>query len=247
MNTIQKFRIKGVHYDEFLGFLLRLLETSEASFTNSEDKAMVIPFRKAVHAYETAIKQKNYKRETQAVAAASERAVKLYRGLKGYLKSMLLHPCEEQCQTAQKVLDSIGKYGSIHNISVNMRYALLNSVIEDLQQRSPQEFSLLHLQEWFEGLSAATAEFKIALDAQNTERAHYQKGRVKETHAAVVDAYNVFTQKVNACAILRGDAHYMKFISEINALISGIKSLLKLRATGRKISKTMPLWKASPQ
>ena len=58
MNTIQKFRIKGVHYDEFLGFLLRLLETSEASFTNSEDKAMVTSFRKAVHAYETAIKQK---------------------------------------------------------------------------------------------------------------------------------------------------------------------------------------------
>lgn len=247
MNTIQKFRIKGVHYDEFLGFLLRFLNTSETLFTSAEDQAMVAPFRAAVHDYETALKQKHYKHETQAVVDASNRAVKLYRGLKGYLKSMLLHPSIEKSQTAQRLLDSINKYGSIHNISVNTRYALLNSVIEDLQQRSTQEFSQLHLQKWFEGLSAATVEFKVALDAQNTERAHYQKGWVKETHAAVVDAYNAFTQKVNACAILHGDAHYTKFISEINALISGIKSLLKLRATGRKTSKAMPLWKASPQ
>ena len=231
MNTIQKFRIKGVHYDEFLGFLLRFLNTSEALFTAAEDQALLAPFRVAVRSYEAAMKQTNYKRETQAVATASERAVKIFRGLKGYLKSMLLHPSEERCQAAQKVLESIGKYGSIHNISANTRYALLNSVIEELQQRSTEEFSLLQLQEWLDGLSAATAEFKIALDAQNTERANYQKGLVKEVHAAVVAAYNAFTQKVNACAILRGDAHYTKLICEVNALISGIKSLLKLRAT----------------
>ena len=231
MNTIQKFRIKGVHYDEFLGFLLRFLNTSEALFTTAEDKALLAPFRVAVRSYEAAMKQTNYKRETQAVATASERAVKIYRGLKGYLKSMVLHPSEERCQAAQKVLESTGKYGSIHNISANMRYALLNSVIEDLQQRSTEEFSLLQLQEWLDGLSAATAEFKIALDTQTTERANYQKRRVKEAHAAVVAAYNAFTLKVNACAILRSDAHYTKLISEVNALISGIKSLLKLRAT----------------
>ena len=231
MNTIQKFRIKGVHYDEFLGFLLRFLNTSEALFTTVEDQALLAPFRVAVRSYEAAMKQTNYKRETQAVATASERAVKLYRGLKGYLKSMLLHPSIEKSQTAQRLLDSINKYGSIHNISVNTRYALLNSVIEDLQQRPTQEVSLLQLQEWLDGLSAATAEFKMALDTQNAERAQVQKGRVKEAHAAVVLAYNAFTQKVNACAILRGDAHYSQLITEVNALIAGIKSLLKLRAT----------------
>ena len=231
MNTIQKFRIKGVHYDEFLGFLLRFLNTSEALFTTAEDQAMVAPFRAAVHDYETALKQKHYKHETQAVVDTSNRAVKLYRGLKGYLKSMLLHPSVEKSQTAQRLLDSINKYGSIHNISVNTRYALLNSVIEDLQQRPTQEVSLLQLQEWLDGLSAATAEFKMALDAQNAERAQVQKGRVKEAHAAVVLAYNAFTQKVNACAILRGDAHYSQLITIVNALIAGIKSLLKLRAT----------------
>ena len=231
MNTIQKFRIKGVHYDEFLGFLLRFLNTSETLFTSAEDQAMVTPFRTAVHDYETALKQKHYKHETQAVVDTSNRAVKLYRGLKGYLKSMVLHPSEERCHAAQKVLESIGKYGSIHNISANTRYALLNSVIEELQQRSTEESSLLQLQEWLDGLSAATAEFKIALDAQNTERANYQKGRVKEAHAAVVAAYNAFTLKINACAILRGDAHYSQLITEANALIAGIKSLLKLRAT----------------
>ena len=231
MNTIQKFRIKGVHYDEFLGFLLRFLNTSEALFTTAEDQALLAPFRVAVRSYEAAMKQTNYKRETQAVATASERVVKIYCGLKGYLKSMVLHPSEERCQAAQKVLESIGKYGSIHNISANTRYALLNSVIEELQQRSTQEFSLLQLQEWLDGLSAATAEFKMALDAQNAERAQVQKGRVKEAHAAVVLAYNTFTQKVNACAILRGDAHYSQLITEANALIAGIKSLLKLRAT----------------
>ena len=231
MNTIQKFRIKGVHYDEFLGFLLRFLTTSETLFTSAEDQTMAAPFRTAVHDYETALKQKHYKHKTQAVVDTSNRAVKLYRGLKGYLKSMLLHPSIEKSQTAQRLLDSINKYGSIHNISVNTRYALLNSVIEDLQQRPTQEVSLLQLQEWLDGLSAATAEFEMALDAQNAERAQVQKGRVKEAHAAVVAAYNAFTLKVNACAILRGDAHYTKFISEVNALNSGIKSLLKLRAT----------------
>ena len=231
MNTIQKFRIKGVHYDEFLGFLLRFLDASEALFTTAEDQALLAPFRVAVRSYEAAMKQTNYKRETQAVVDTSNRAVKLYRGLKGYLKSMVLHPSEERCQAAQKVLESIGKYGSIHNISANTRYALLNSVIEELQQRSTEESSLLQLQEWLDGLSAATAEFKIALDAQNTERANYQKGRVKEAHAAVVAAYNAFTLKINACAILRGDAHYSQLITEANALIAGIKSLLKLRAT----------------
>jgi hypothetical protein len=220
-----------VHYDEFLGFLLRFLDASEALFTTTEDQALLAPFRVAVRSYEAAMKQTNYKRETQAVATKSERAVKIYRGLKGYLKSMVLHPSEERCQAAQKVLGSIGKYGSIHNISANTRYALLNSVIEDLQQRPTQEVSLLQLQEWLEGLSAATAEFKMALDAQNAERAQVQKGRVKEAHTAVVLAYNAFTQKVNACAILRGDAHYSQLITEVNALIAGIKSLLKLRAT----------------
>ena len=231
MTNVDKFGVKRLHGNELLGFLLRALSCTEALLKSEDDKPIVDAFRTAVLAYDAAIKQNLFKHETQAVVFASNRAQLMYRGFEHFIDGMLLHPRAEKVKVAVNVRDIIDKYGSLHHLSVNNRYAILYSVLQDVNELSSEDQASLYLSEWIEGLTLAIEDFKLALDVQNMQRARYQKGLVKDTRLMVEEAYVVFTNSVNACAILKGDACYANLIDNLNAMISVLKTTLKSRST----------------
>ncbi|MBQ2122794.1 MAG: hypothetical protein II200_02235 [Bacteroidaceae bacterium] len=238
MRTISNLRVKGLYNNELLGYLLRALSCTEALIKSEDDKPMVDAFRNAVLAYDAAIKQRLFKHETQAVVDAGNRAQQIYRGFVNYTESMLHHPRAEKAKVAVKVKDIIDKYGGLNHLSVNNRYAILYSVLQDVNELSSDDQASLYLSEWIEGLTLATEEFRLALDVQNIERARYQKGLVKETRLKAEEAYAVFTNSVNACAILKGDECYDNLIDNLNAMISVLKTTLKARSTRSENNKS---------
>ena len=231
MKNITNLRVKGLYNNEFLGYLLRALSCTEALLKSEDDKPMGDAFRDAVLAYDGAIKQRLFKHETQVVVDAQKLAQQMYRGFVNYVEGMMNHPRAEKAQVAVKVKDMIDKYGNLTNLSVNNRYAILYSVLQDVNELSSEDQASLYLSEWIEGLTLAIEDFKLALDVQNMQRARYQKGLVKDTRLMVEEAYVVFTNSVNACAILKGDACYANLIDNLNAMISVLKTTLKSRST----------------
>lgn len=231
MTQFKKFAVKRLHNNELLGFLLRALSSSEALLSSENDKAMLEAFRKAVLDYDVAIQQNSFKHETKAVVDASNRAILVYRGFTHFINGMMNHPQAGKGKIAVKVKDIIEKYDHLANATVNNRYAILYSILQDVNELSSEDQTSLHLSEWIEGLTVAMAEFKIALDVQNTVRGRYQKGLVQDTRLAVEEAYHVFTETLYACFILKEDPCYGALIDDLNAMISVLQTTLKLRAT----------------
>lgn len=111
-------------------------------------------------------------------------------------------------------------------------------MLQDVNELSSDDQASLYLSEWIERLTLATEDFRLALDVQNIERARYQKGLVKETRLKAEEAYAVFTNSVNACAILKGDECYDNLIDNLNAMISVLKTTLKARSTRSENNKS---------
>jgi hypothetical protein len=237
MDKVSVLKTSAFRRDEALGYYQRVLDLATATLSNERNAVVLALYRSSVEEYRTALQQDFFREETEAMNQANRTVHRQFRGMKRLIQGMLLHPDTKIQKEAQEVMNLIKKYSDISKGSMDHRYGVLDTMMNELSTVSAEVQADLGIATWLEGLTLAIAKYKVARDIQRNERVEYQTGLVKNCRTALEENYRKLTNSVNAYAITFGDEEYASFIEHINAMIKVEKAVLKSRATRSEAKK----------
>lgn len=237
MDKVSVLKTSAFRRDEALGYYQRVLDLATATLSNERNAVVLALYRSSVEEYRTALQQDFFREETEAMNQANRTVHRQFRGMKRLIQGMLLHPDTKIQKEAQEVMNIIKKYSDISKGSMDHRYGVLDTMMNELSTVTSEVQEDLGIATWLEGLTLAIAKYKVARDIQRNERVEYQTGLVKNCRTALEENYRKLTNSVNAYAITFGDEEYTSFIEHINAMIKVEKAVLKSRATRSEAKK----------
>lgn len=237
MDKVSVLKTSAFRRDEALGYYQRVLDLATATLSNERNAVVLALYRSSVEEYRTALQQDFFREETEAMNQANRTVHRQFRGMKRLIQGMLLHPDTKIQREAQEVMNIIKKYSDISKGSMDHRYGVLDTMMNELSTVTSEVQEDLGIATWLEGLTLAIAKYKVARDIQRNERVEYQIGLVKNCRTALEENYRKLTNSVNAYAITFGDEEYASFIEHINAMIKVEKAVLKSRTTRSEAKK----------
>ena len=237
MDKVSVLKTSAFRRDEALGYYQRVLDLATATLSNERNTVVLALYRSSVEEYRTALQQDFFREETEAMNQANRTVHRQFRGMKRLIQGMLLHPDTKIQKEAQEVMNLIKKYSDISKGSMDHRYGVLDTMMNELSTVTSEVQEDLGIATWLEGLTLAIAKYKVARDIQRNERVEYQTGLVKNCRTALEENYRKLTNSVNAYAITFGEEEYTSFIEHINAMIKVEKAVLKSRATRSEAKK----------
>lgn len=237
MDKVSVLKTSAFRRDEALGYYQRVLDLATATLSNERNAVVLALYRSSVEEYRTALQQDFFREETEAMNQANRTVHRQFRGMKRLIQGMLLHPDTKIQKEAQEVMNIIKKYSDISKGSMDHRYGVLDTMMNELSTVSAEVQADLGIATWLEGLTLAIAKYKVARDIQRNERVEYQTGLVKNCRTALEENYRKLTNSVNAYAITFGEEEYTSFIEHINAMIKVEKAVLKSRTTRSEAKK----------
>ena len=237
MDKVSVLKTSAFRRDEALGYYQRVLDLATATLSNERNAVVLALYRSSVEEYRTALQQDFFREETEAMNQANRTVHRQFRGMKRLIQGMLLHPDTKIQKEAQDVMNIIKKYSDISNGSMDHRYGILDTMMDELSTVSAEVQADLGIDTWLEGLTLAIAKYKVARDVQRNERVEYKTGLVKNCRDVLEENYRKLTNSVNAYAITFGEEEYTSFIEHMNAMIKVEKAVLKSRTTRSEAKK----------
>ena len=115
---------------------------------------------------------------------------------------------------------------------------VLHNLIQDLRTLTADELSTIHYEPWLSDLEACEEAFLAAVKGRTEEQAARTTGAAKAARTQMDAAYRNLVERVNALAVVNGDADYATFIDHVNVLIDRQRTVLRARATGNTKKKS---------
>ena len=155
-----------------------------------------------------------------------------YTGFKGTIRGLLVLPQGDMLTAAEKLWSHIDNYKIRTNSQLDKQTGMMTNFIDDLEKKYSSEVSTLGLTALIAAMKEANNNVLAALKSRDTEGSTKVVGAMKAARAATDDAYRSIVKKVNALALIEGDADYASFIDALNAQIVRYKR----EALGQKAS-----------
>ena len=100
---------------------------------------------------------------------------------------------------------------------------LLLNLISDLETKSAADVTALALTPVVQAMKQANDKLREVTRARANDRAVQIVGQLKQAQHASDEAYRTLVQKVNALAVVEGEADYADFISKMNEQVKHYK------------------------
>ncbi len=240
MKKIKSISLSSLRVEEDFGFLkLIVSETGHLGNGPGEGEptaltASIDSLKKAVDNYDEALKDSAAVPSSAIAAEADAARDNAWRGANNYLKAMTAHPTDEVSAAASEVKSLFDKYGDPTTLPQTEESGIFHNLLQDLKAIDNGKRSAIAFEAWLENLESCESAFLAAVSQRTTEEAARQVGVVKERRKEADEAYRLLVEKVNALAIVNGDADYATFIDRVNVIIDRQKAVMKARATNAK-------------
>lgn len=230
MTKINDFNITKLRTEEDFGFQKRI-ESETALLTVEADKPMVDSYLAALTAFDDALKSNDSNSQSAATIAADEQADAAWSGLNAQVKVMLNYPVAAVRATAEEASIIIRKYGNITSMAYHEEYGRMHNLLQDLAALGLEKQKQIYIDAWVAELKKQYDAFMSASTARTAEDALRITGLVKQSRTDADTAYHALTERVNALALINGEAAYAPFIAQVNVLIDQAKAMLSARST----------------
>lgn len=215
---IKSFSPAGLRVEQAFGFLQKVgIETELLSLES--DQSMVSAYTASVSEFDSVLKQNVKNSHTDSVTAADAASDESWRAFQSYLKSMCSHPNAAVASVASKAYASFLKFGNIYKLPYTQEYAAMHNLLQEITALGSESIASAALQEWIDDLQSKYDTFMEAQRLQNIESADYRKGIIQAQFDVCNEAYHSFVKRVNALAMINGEAPYVDFMKRVNALI----------------------------
>lgn len=210
----------GAHYT----FIFNVLERADASEAVKEKvSADITALRDALEAEGDKMGVMTKSALTRLIKENDTLRDESYIGYKSVVRGFLAHPEGSVLTAAEKLWTHIESRDIRTNIQLDKQTGLMKSFLDELEGKYPAEVATLGLTTLVATMKEANEKVFDLMMARDTESSTKTVGAVKIARAATDEAYRMLVKKVNAHALLEGDAAYASFIDEMNAQITHFK------------------------
>ena len=148
---------------------------------------------------------------------------KHYKALRKAITFFLNHPDAEQVKAAQRLERLLKDYNIDPKMQLDRETGLLLNLISDLETKSAADVTALALTPVVQAMKQANDKLREVTRARANDRAVQIVGQLKQAQHASDEAYRTLVQKVNALAVVEGEADYADFISKMNEQVKHYK------------------------
>ena len=148
---------------------------------------------------------------------------KHYKALRKAITFFLSHPDAELVKAAQRLERLLKDYNIDPKMQLDRETGLLLNLIGDLETKSAADVTALALTPVVQAMKQANDKLREVTRARANDRAVQIVGQLKQAQHASDEAYRTLVQKVNALAVVEGEADYADFISKMNEQVKHYK------------------------
>ena len=159
-------------------------------------------------------------KEIKAIDAERD---KHYKGLRKAITFFLNHPDAELVKAAARLEQLLKDYNIDPKMQLDRETGLLLNLISDLETKSAADVTALALTPVVQAMKQANDKLREVTRARANDRAVQIVGQLKQAQHASDEAYRALVQKVNALAVVEGEADYADFISKMNEQVKHYK------------------------
>ena len=159
-------------------------------------------------------------KEIKAIDAERD---KHYKALRKAITFFLNHPDAELVKAAARLEQLLKDYNINPAIQLDRETGLLLNLIGDLETKSAADVTALALTPVVQAMKQANDKLREVTRARANDRAVQIVGQLKQAQHASDEAYRALVQKVNALAVVEGEADYADFISKMNEQVKHYK------------------------
>ena len=159
-------------------------------------------------------------KEIKAIDAERD---KHYKALRKAIKFFLNHPDAEQVKAAARLEQLLKDYNIDPKMQLDRETGLLLNLIGDLETKSAADVTALALTPVVQAMKQTNEKLHEVTRARANDRAVQIVGQLKQAQHASDEAYRTLVQKVNALAVVEGEADYADFISKMNEQVKHYK------------------------
>ena len=146
-----------------------------------------------------------------------------YTGYKSVVKGMLALPNGDIKSAAERLWNHLKDYNIHASDQLDNQTGLMTSFIDGLETKYKNEVATLGISTLVAAMKEANENVRTLIAERNTEQSKKTPGATKAARAVTDEAYRMLVKKVNALALIEGDAPYLKFITTLNAQITRYK------------------------
>ena len=159
-------------------------------------------------------------KEIKAIDAERD---KHYKALRKAITFFLNHPDAEQVKAAARLEQLLKDYNINPAMQLDRETGLLLNLISDLETKSAADVTALALTPVVQAMKQANDKLREVTRARANDRAVQIVGQLKQAQHASDEAYRTLIQKVNALAVVEGEADYADFIRKMNEQVKHYK------------------------
>ena len=148
---------------------------------------------------------------------------KHYKALRKAIKFFLSHPDAELVRAATRLERLLKDYNIDPKMQLDRETGLLLNLISDLETKSAADVTALALTPVVQAMKQANDKLREVTRARANDRAVQIVGQLKQAQHASDAAYRTLMRKVNALAVVEGEADYADFISKMNEQVKHYK------------------------
>ena len=148
---------------------------------------------------------------------------KHYKALRKAITFFLNHPDAELVKAAARLEQLLKDYNINPAMQLDRETGLLLNLIGDLETKSAADVTALALTPVVQAMKLANDKLREVTRARANDRAVQIVGQLKQAQHASDEAYRALVQKVNALAVVEGEADYADFISKMNEQVKHYK------------------------
>ena len=148
---------------------------------------------------------------------------KHYKALRKAITFFLNHPDAQLVKAAARLEQLLKDYNINPAMQLDRETGLLLNLISDLETKSAADVTALALTPVVQAMKQANDKLREVTRARANDRAVQIVGQLKQAQHASDEAYRALVQKVNALAVVEGEADYADFISKMNEQVKHYK------------------------
>ncbi len=222
INNIQLYKLKNHAHIEFHMEVKKMIEKHGAEHLNVKDTFddYIILVEKELDNLEI-IKQSEITKQLLLVDKERDNS---FKGLRMTIKSLTKHfkvNIRENAETLRLVFKN---FGNITTLSYNEGTAAIDRLTDELKNNYANELLVCNIADWVDHLYQKNEIFRSLMLKRNEETSVKEPVNTRELRKELDKLYKLIVKRVNASALLNGDADYADFISQLNNRIEYFKT-----------------------
>ncbi len=219
--SLNLYKLRNMAHYEFHSEVKKLIEANTAATLNVETQfaEYVNLLQQERQGLET-IRQSDL---TAILAQIDEERDHLFSGIVENAHSLCKHFDTAVQQAAQQLLVIFHSYGNIAQKSYNEETAAIDRLAQELLDNKSEALNTCGLTQWVETLKSKNETFRKHMQERNQILAAQEPVHMRSLRKAIDQCYRAMTKRIEASALLNGNANYKSFLQQLNTRIEYYK------------------------